>query len=44
MRQGVPTAMLAPFTRYSHSPYELLNEEDVRRCAELTRAFCTTEF
>jgi endoglucanase len=43
MRQGVPTAMLAPPTRYSHSPYEMLNEEDVRRCAELTRAFCTTE-
>ncbi len=39
MRQGIPTALLAIPTRYTHSPHELVNERDVRDCIRLTQAF-----
>jgi len=42
MRQGIPTALLAPPTRYTHSPYELLNEDDVADCVALTVALMKT--
>ena len=38
---GVPTAVLAFATRYTHSPYEMLHERDVQQCVDLLRAFVT---
>jgi len=38
---GVPTAVLAFATRYTHSPYEMLHERDVQQCVQLLRAFVT---
>jgi endoglucanase len=43
MKQGIPSAMIAPPTRYSHSPHEMVNEEDVRNCVRLSALFCTTD-
>jgi putative aminopeptidase FrvX len=42
VRQGIPTAFVGVPTRYTHSPHELVSEQDVRSCIALTTALCTT--
>jgi len=39
VRQGVPAALLAPPTRYTHSPFEMVHEEDLAAMVALLRAF-----
>ena len=41
---GVPTALIAFPGRYTHSPYEMVCEDDLLQCLELVKAFLTTEF
>ena len=41
-RRGVETALLTYPTRYTHSPIETVDENDVRACVELLVAFATT--
>ena len=38
---GVPTALVAFATRYTHSPYEMVAEGDLQQCADLLHAFVT---
>lgn len=42
IRQGIPTALVAPSTRYTHSAFEMLDERDVAYTLRLLRAFVTT--
>jgi len=42
IRRGVPTALLGIATRYTHSPFEMADERDVRGALELVKAFVTT--
>lgn len=42
IRQGIPTALLAPSTRYTHSAFEMLDERDVTYTRRLLHAFVTT--
>jgi len=41
IQEGVPTAMIAFPCRYTHSPYETVDEGDLRACVELLTAFVT---
>ncbi|NLE75430.1 MAG: M42 family metallopeptidase [Chloroflexi bacterium] len=36
---GLPAALLAFPTRYTHSPYEMLHERDLEQCVDLLHAF-----
>lgn len=42
MRSGVPTALLAVSTRYTHSPFEMGDARDVEATLTLLKAFVTT--
>jgi putative aminopeptidase FrvX len=44
MRSGVPTALVAVSTRYTHSPFEMADARDVEASLDLLRAFVTTPF
>ena len=44
MRSGVPTALVAVSTRYTHSPFEMADARDVESSLDLLRAFVTTPF
>ncbi len=44
MRSGVPTALLAVSTRYTHSPFEMADARDIEASLELLKAFVTTPF
>lgn len=39
IKGGVPTALVAFATRYTHSPYEMLHEGDLEQCVELLHEF-----
>jgi endoglucanase len=41
IRRGVETALLTYPTRYTHSPIETVDEDDLKRCVELVVAFAT---
>jgi putative aminopeptidase FrvX len=43
IRTGIPAALLAVSTRYTHSPFEMLDERDLIGAFELLRAFITSE-
>ena len=43
LRQGIPTALLAPSTRYTHSAFEMLDERDIDDTLRLLHVFVTTE-
>lgn len=43
LRQGIPTALIAPATRYTHSAFEMIDERDVDYTLALVRAFVTSE-
>jgi len=42
IRQGIPAALIAPSTRYTHSAFEMIDERDVVATIQLLRAFITT--
>jgi endoglucanase len=42
IRAGIPTALVGVATRYTHSPFEMADERDVRGAFDLVRAFVTT--
>ncbi len=42
IRAGIPTALLGLPTRYTHSPFELLDERDLEAALSLLQAFVTT--
>ena len=42
VRRGVETALLAYPTRYTHSPIETVDENDLLACVDLLVAFLTT--
>jgi len=42
IRLGIPTALLAFPTRYTHSPFETIHEADLEQCAALLQAFLTS--
>ena len=42
IRQGIPTALIAPSTRYTHSAFEMIDERDVVATLRLLQAFLTT--
>jgi endoglucanase len=42
IRRGVEAALLTYPTRYTHSPIETVDEDDLERCVELIVAFATT--
>ena len=42
IRQGIPTALLTPATRYTHSAFEMMDERDLEYSLALLRAFLTT--
>lgn len=42
IRAGIPTALLAIATRYTHSAFEMLDERDIDAALDLLRAFVTT--
>ena len=44
MRSGLPTALLAVSTRYTHSPFETADTRDVEASLELLKAFVTAPF
>lgn len=41
IKAGVPTALVAFATRYTHSPYEMLHEGDLEQCVDLLLGFVT---
>ena len=41
IKAGVPTALVAFATRYTHSPYEMLHEGDLKQCVDLLLKFVT---
>jgi endoglucanase len=43
IKQGIPTALLGPATRYTHSAFEMIDIRDVAHTLRLLRAFVTTE-
>lgn len=43
MRVGIPTALVAYATRYTHSPFEMVHLRDLEQCVELLIAYLTTE-
>src|SRR5215211_468146 len=42
IRAGIPTALLGIATRYTHSPFEMADERDVRGALDLLALFVTT--
>jgi tetrahedral aminopeptidase len=42
IRHGIPAALLCPPTRYTHSPFEMIAEEDLDATVSLLRAFVTS--
>jgi len=42
IRQGIPAALIAPSTRYTHSAFEMIDERDVDYTLALLKAFVTT--
>lgn len=42
LRQGIPAALVAPATRYTHSAFEMIDERDVDHTLALLEAFVTT--
>ena len=42
VRQGIPTALVAPPTRYTPSPFEMVDERDLDATLRLLAAFVTT--
>ena len=42
IRRGVETALLAFPTRYTHSPFEMVDEGDLQATIDLVKAFLTT--
>jgi tetrahedral aminopeptidase len=42
LQEGVPTAMVAFPCRYTHSPYETVDEADLEACVSLLSAFLTS--
>ncbi len=42
IRAGIPTALLAIATRYTHSPFEMLDERDLEGALQLLKRFVTT--
>ena len=43
IKQGIPTALLGPSTRYTHSAFEMIDERDVEHSLRLLRAFVTSD-
>jgi tetrahedral aminopeptidase len=43
IRAGIPTALLAIATRYTHSAFEMGDERDIQAALDLLRAFVTTK-
>ncbi|HYI14147.1 MAG TPA: M20/M25/M40 family metallo-hydrolase [Thermomicrobiales bacterium] len=43
IKQGIPTALLGPSTRYTHSAFEMIDERDVDHSLRLLQAFITAE-
>lgn len=41
LQEGIPTAMVAFPCRYTHSPYETVDEADLEACVDLLSAFLT---
>jgi endoglucanase len=41
IKAGVPTALVAFSTRYTHSPYEMVHEGDLEQCVDLLHRFVT---
>jgi endoglucanase len=41
IRAGIPTALLGIATRYTHAPFEMADERDVRGALDLLNAFVT---
>ena len=42
LQQGIPTALVALSTRYTHSAFEMVDERDIAAALRLLRAFLTT--
>jgi tetrahedral aminopeptidase len=42
LRRGVDVSLLTYPTRYTHSPIETIDEQDIERCVDLVVAFATT--
>jgi tetrahedral aminopeptidase len=42
IRRGVETALVAFPTRYTHSPFEMVDEQDLTQCVQLLAAFATS--
>lgn len=42
IRHGIPSALIAPVTRYTHSPFEMIDEQDMEWTLRLLNAFVTT--
>lgn len=42
IRQGIPAALVAPATRYTHSAFEMIDERDVDATLRLMMVFVTT--
>ena len=42
LQQGIPTALVALSTRYTHSAFEMVDERDIDATLRLLRAFLTT--
>lgn len=40
--QGIPTALIGPSTRYTHSAFEMIDERDLHSSLRLLQAFVTT--
>jgi putative aminopeptidase FrvX len=43
IKQGIPTALLGPSTRYTHSAFEMIDERDVEHSLRLLRALVKSE-
>jgi endoglucanase len=43
IEQGIPTALLGPSTRYTHTAFEMIEASDVEHSLNLLRAFVTSE-
>jgi len=39
IRQGIESALIAPPMRYTHSPFETVHEDDLRKMVQLLKAF-----
>ncbi len=43
IKQGIPTALFGPSTRYTHSAFEMIDERDVEHSLRLLQAFVRAE-